>query len=36
MAAQLLSAGVYIAMNGRIFDPDRARKNVALNRFEEL
>jgi len=34
MAAQLLDAGVYIAMNGRIFQPDRARKNVDMNRFE--
>jgi len=36
MAAQTLSAGVYIAMNGRIFNPQAARKNVALNRFEEI
>ncbi len=35
-AVQLLSEGVYIAMNGRIFRPDRARKNVAMNRFEDL
>jgi L-asparaginase len=35
MAAQILPEGVYIAMNGRIFDPDRACKNVALNRFED-
>jgi L-asparaginase len=35
MAAQTLPAGVYIAMNGRIFNPDRARKNVAANCFEE-
>lgn len=34
-AAQTLPSGVYLAMNGRIFDPARARKNVALNRFEE-
>jgi L-asparaginase len=33
-AAQILPAGVYIAMNGRIFDPATARKNVARNRFE--
>lgn len=33
-AAQLLPAGVYIAMNGSIFDPDRVSKNRALNRFE--
>ena len=35
-AVQLLSDGVYIAMNGRIFQPDNARKNVAMNRFEAL
>ena len=33
-AAQLLSPGVYMAMNGRVFDPQKARKNVELNRFE--
>lgn len=35
-AAQTLPPGVYLAMNGRIFDPNRAVKNVALNRFEEV
>ncbi len=35
-AVQLLSDGVYMAMNGRIFQPDKARKNVAMNRFEAL
>ena len=35
-AVQLLPSGVYIAMNGRIFKPDQARKNVEQNRFEEL
>lgn len=34
-AGHLLAAGVYIAMNGRIFNPQHCRKNVALNRFEE-
>jgi L-asparaginase len=34
-AVQLLDPGVYIAMNGRIFDPRSARKNIELNRFEE-
>ncbi|PLY15015.1 MAG: asparaginase [Sedimenticola sp.] len=33
-ALQLLPAGVYVAMNGRIFDPLKTHKNVALNRFE--
>ncbi len=35
-AVQLLSDGVYIAMNGRIFDPRRSRKNREENRFEEI
>ena len=35
-AVQLLPNGVYIAMNGRIFSPDKARKNIEQNRFEEL
>lgn len=34
-AVQLLPSGVYVAMNGRVFDPARARKNVEANRFEE-
>src|SRR5687767_14136821 len=33
-AVQSLPAGVYIAMNGRIWDPAAVRKNVAANRFE--
>ena len=36
IAAQVLAPGVYIAMNGRIFDPQSARKNVELNRFEDI
>jgi len=35
-AVQSLPAGVYIAMNGRIWDPARVRKNVEANRFEAL
>jgi|SRR5579862_1936817 len=35
-AVQSLPAGVYIVMNGRVFDPARTRKNLAENRFEEL
>jgi L-asparaginase len=35
IAAQTLAPGVYIAMNGRIFDPKRSRKNVEMNRFED-
>ena len=36
MAAQTLSEGVYIAMNGKVFDPSKTRKNVEMNRFEEI
>lgn len=35
-AVQVLPAGVYIAMNGRIWDPATVRKNVAANRFEPI
>ena len=35
-AVQILPPGVYLAMNGRIFDPRTARKNVAGNCFERL
>ncbi len=34
-AVQSLPDGVYIAMNGRIWDPERVKKNVVANRFEE-
>jgi L-asparaginase len=34
-AVQSLSPGVYIAMNGRIFDPNKVRKNRELNLFEK-
>ena len=34
-AAQILEPGVYIVMNGRIFKPHQALKNIKLNRFEE-
>jgi len=33
-AVQSLPEGVYIAMNGRIWDPRKVRKNVEANRFE--
>lgn len=33
-AVQALPAGVYIAMNGRIWDPAKVRKNRDANRFE--
>jgi L-asparaginase len=35
-AVQCLPPGVYIAMNGRIFDPSRSRKNREQNCFEEI
>ena len=35
-AVQSLPTGVYIAMNGRIWDPAKVRKNVAANRFEAV
>ena len=34
VAVQVLTPGVYIAMNGRIFDPEKARKNEDENWFE--
>ena len=34
-AVQLLSAGVYLAMNGSIYDPRKVTKNRELNRFEQ-
>jgi len=34
-SVQLLPVGVYIAMNGRIFDPMATTKNVAESRFEQ-
>lgn len=35
-AVQLLSPGVYVAMNGQLFDPLHARKNVHRDRFEVI
>ena len=34
IGVQILPTGVYIAMNGRIFDPNNSKKNVELKRFE--
>jgi L-asparaginase len=34
-AVQSLPHGVYIVMNGRVFDPLKTRKNVKENCFEE-
>ena len=35
VAAQLLPEGVYLVMGGKVFHPERARKNRDLDRFEE-
>lgn len=35
-AVQALGPGVYIAMNGRIFPEGTVRKNLTLNKFEEI
>ncbi len=35
-AVQTLPDGVYIAMNGRVWDPAKVRKNRDANRFEEI
>ncbi len=34
-AVQSLPPGIYIARNGRVFDPQRVRKNREVMRFEE-
>jgi len=34
-ALESLAPGVYLAMNGRVFDPRIARKNKEMNCFEE-
>ena len=33
---QVLSHGVYIAMNGQIFDQENVKKNKKMGIFEEL
>lgn len=35
-AVQTLPDGVYITMNGRIFHPDKVKKNIEKSRFEEI
>ena len=35
-AVQILPAGIYIAMNGQIFNPDEVTKNRAEARFETI
>lgn len=34
IAVQTLPAGVYIVINGRVFDPSKTKKNLSLKRFE--
>ncbi len=36
MAVQLLQPGIYIVMNGKVFDPARVRKDRKSNRFIAL
>lgn len=36
IAAQTLPEGAYVVMNGQVFDPHRVRKNLDLDRFEEI
>jgi len=31
-----LASGVYICMNGKVFDPDNAKKNELNGKFEEI
>jgi L-asparaginase len=35
-ALNVLPEGVYLAMNGRIFDPNRCRKNRSRHMFEDM
>lgn len=35
-AVQMLPPGIYVAMNGQLFDPLHTRKNVAEHRFEAI
>ena len=35
-AVQSLQPGVYIAMNGKVWNPDEVRKNVRANRFDYI
>ena len=36
IALQTLTEGIYIVMNGRVYDPRHNKKNLQMNRFEEL
>lgn len=35
-AAQLLPPGIYLAINGQVFDPRTTRKNLSRQRFESI
>jgi L-asparaginase len=36
VALQTLPEGVYVVMNGKVFDPRYARKNLEMDRFERI
>lgn len=36
VALQILPEGVYLVINGKVFDPRHARKNLELDRFESI
>jgi L-asparaginase len=36
MAVQLLKPGIYIVINGRVFEPDRVEKDRKSNRFKQV
>jgi L-asparaginase len=36
IAVQTLPEGVYVVMNGQVFDPHKVRKNLGLDQFEEI
>jgi len=36
IAVQILPEGVYLVMNGQVFNPNNARKIVEENRFTEM
>jgi len=35
-SAQILNNGVYIVINGQVFNPDNVRKNLEKNVFETI
>ena len=36
VAVQILPDGVYVVMNGKVFNPNKVAKNLVLNRFEKI